>query len=76
LTITPAPRCAKKNACASSSVTACWLPGITGTPQRSASVRERALSPNSASCSCVGPMKRNPAAVHAAAKSARSLKKP
>ena len=45
-TITPAPRCASKKARASSSVTADWLPGISGTPQRSARARAAALSPN------------------------------
>ena len=63
-------------ACACASVTAPWLPGIKGTPQRWASARARALSPNSASCAGVGPMKRRPASAQAWAKSARSLRKP
>jgi hypothetical protein len=72
----PPACCACQKACASSSVTSCCVPGISGTPQRAASARAWALSPNSASCAGVGPMKRMPASAQAVAKSARSLRKP
>ena len=78
MTMPPAPCaiCSAKKASASDSVVAWFRPGISGTPHSAASARARALSPNSASCSGVGPMKVRPASVQAWANAALSLRKP
>ena len=72
----PASPCSSKKRVMVSSEASPAVAGITGTLQSRASRSARPLSPNSASCSTVGPTKVMPASRQAWAKSARSLRKP
>jgi hypothetical protein len=65
-----------KNAVAPATSIAPSVPGSTGTLHFSACARARALSPNSSSCSGVGPTKAIFAAAQAPRKAAFSDRKP